>query len=134
MRSSFERSITVVTFRTKIIASLFLLSLVSAIYWPALNHEFLHYDDNLYVTGNDNVLVGLCEDSVLYAFASTDVSVWHPITWLSHMADVQFFGLNPTAHHAVNLIFHTLNYYYSVILSLALAKILFEAAPTSISN
>jgi hypothetical protein len=28
---------------------------------------------------------------------------WHPITWLSHMLDVQLFGVSARAHHFINL-------------------------------
>jgi len=34
---------------------------------------------------------------------------WHPLTWLSYMLDVQFFGLNPGALHATNLLLHIAN-------------------------
>src|SRR4029077_9821122 len=34
---------------------------------------------------------------------------WHPLTWLSHMADCQLFGLNPAGHHLTNLTIHTSN-------------------------
>jgi hypothetical protein len=27
-------------------------------------------------------------------------SNWHPLTWLSHMADCQLFGLNAGVHHS----------------------------------
>ena len=31
---------------------------------------------------------------------------WHPLTSLSHMLDVQLFGLRPAGHHAVSLLLH----------------------------
>jgi tetratricopeptide (TPR) repeat protein len=34
---------------------------------------------------------------------------WHPLTWLSHMLDCGFYGLNPGGHHVTNLIFHLAN-------------------------
>src|SRR5204863_1294540 len=33
----------------------------------------------------------------------------HPLTWLSHMLDVQLFGLNAGGHHATNVFFHVLS-------------------------
>jgi hypothetical protein len=30
-----------------------------------------------------------------WAFTSTHTGNWHPLTWLSHMLDCQFFGLKP---------------------------------------
>jgi tetratricopeptide (TPR) repeat protein len=41
-----------------------------------------------------------------WAFTTTAMSNWHPITWLSHMADVQMFGLDPRGHHLTNVIIH----------------------------
>src|SRR3989442_2366098 len=34
---------------------------------------------------------------------------WHPVTWLSHMLDCQWFGLKPGAHHLVNVLLHVIN-------------------------
>src|SRR5271157_2861886 len=33
----------------------------------------------------------------------------HPLTWLSHMADCQLFGLNSGPHHLVNVALHAAN-------------------------
>jgi tetratricopeptide (TPR) repeat protein len=71
--------------------------------------EFLTWDDDLYVTNNPHVRRGLTLDGILWAIAARDVSNWHPVTWLSHMADVQLFGMNPAGHHATSLVFHIAN-------------------------
>ncbi len=70
---------------------------------------FLSYDDDLYVTENPNVKAGITTESVIWAFTSTHVSNWHPLTWLSHMLDCQLFGLRPSWHHLVNLLLHIAN-------------------------
>jgi len=44
-----------------------------------------------------------------WAFASTGGFYWQPLTWLSHMFDVELFGLNAGAHHLVNVLFHAVN-------------------------
>src|SRR5436309_1054916 len=33
----------------------------------------------------------------------------HPLTWLSHRADVSLFGLDPAGHHATSLVLHVLD-------------------------
>ena len=33
-------------------------------------------------------------------------SYWHPLTWLSHMLDVELFGLHPGGPHMVNVLLH----------------------------
>jgi protein O-mannosyl-transferase len=87
-----------------------LLSLATlATYWPALRNDFARVDDDQYVTSNPHVLTGLKWANVTWAFGTGYASNWHPLTWLSHMADVQMFGLNPAGHHLVNLLFHIAN-------------------------
>src|SRR6185436_20977461 len=44
-------------------------------------------------------------------------SNWHPLTWLSHMLDVQCFGLAPAGHHWTSVALHALG---SVLCFLAL--------------
>jgi protein O-mannosyl-transferase len=51
---------------------------------------------------------GLSWTNVKWAFTSTYASNWHPLTWVSHMLDVQLFGLNPAGHHFTNLLLHVL--------------------------
>jgi len=34
---------------------------------------------------------------------------WHPLTVLSHMLDVEIFGLDPAGHHGTNLVLHVVN-------------------------
>jgi len=86
-----------------------LVLITVVLYWPVSGHDFLLYDDHLYVTENHHVLGGLTPEGIRWAFTTTHASNWHPLTWLSHMTDVQLFGLSPRAHHLVNLVLHTLN-------------------------
>ena len=79
------------------------------VYWLVCHCEFLNFDDPDYVTENFMVRRGFCLDGRRWAFSTGHASNWHPLTWLSHMLDCQFFGLKPAAHHATNLLFHTLN-------------------------
>ena len=68
------------------------------------------YDDYQYVTRNQAVLSGLTWAGLRWAFTSVGYAFnWHPLTWLSHMADVSLFGLDPRGHHLVSLALHTLN-------------------------
>ena len=72
-------------------------------------NEFVRFDDFLYVTENPHVLAGLNWDSIKWSFQTTETGNWIPLAWISHMADVQFLGLNAGYHHLVNLGFHTVN-------------------------
>jgi tetratricopeptide (TPR) repeat protein len=80
-----------------------------ALYWPVIHHNFIGLDDNLYVTANPQVQAGLTWSGVQWAFQNSMAANWHPLTWLSHMLDCQWFGLNPAGHHLTNVFFHIAN-------------------------
>ena len=85
-------------------AALVLLTVLA--YATVTRNEFVGYDDDYYITQNGVVRAGLTWPGVEWAFTTFECGNWHPLTWLSHMADVQLFGLDPAGHHAVNLAFH----------------------------
>ena len=80
-----------------------------AVYWQMRSHEFIDYDDRVYITENPNVQKGLSLEGLKWAFETTHGANWHPVTWLSHMLDCQLFGLDPVPHHLVNLLLHLAN-------------------------
>jgi tetratricopeptide (TPR) repeat protein len=88
-------------------ALLFLV--VAGVFLPALTHDFITYDDPTYVTENAHVRGGLTWEGFRWAFRSTEASNWHPLTWLSHMADYQVFGSHPWGHHLTSVLLHALN-------------------------
>jgi tetratricopeptide (TPR) repeat protein len=89
--------------------ALLLGAVTLAIYMPVKGHDFLDLDDDYYVTHNYAVQHGLTWQNCQWAFATFHAANWHPLTWISHMADCQFFGLNSGAHHLMNVFFHTAN-------------------------
>ncbi len=90
-----------------------------ALYYPVLGNGFVNYDDPAYVTSNWQVQQGLTSHNLAWAFASTAEANWHPLTWISHMLDVQLFGLRPAGHHAQSVLWHAFNV---VLLFLLVAK------------
>jgi len=86
------------------------LALVTVIAYASVrNFNFVNFDDQLYVTDNPHVRTGLTWAGVVWAFTSAYAANWHPLTWLSHMVDVELFGLNPGPHHVMNLVLHVTN-------------------------
>jgi Flp pilus assembly protein TadD len=79
------------------------------VYLPVTSYYFVNFDDPLYITANPVVQNGLTWSGVQWAFAGTHVCNWHPLTWLSHMADCEAFRLNPAGPHLVNVLFHAVN-------------------------
>lgn len=80
-----------------------------AIYAQTLRHDFLNFDDRYYVTENATVQKGLTLDGLRWAFTEFALFNWHPLTWFSHMLDVQLFGMNAGGHHAINVLLHIVN-------------------------
>src|SRR3984957_3348954 len=95
--------------RSFIAISLALFAGTLILYIPTFHSEFVNYDDSAYVTANARVLQGLSWDNIAWATTATAEANWHPLTWVSHMADVQFFGANPRGHHIVSVLLHVLN-------------------------
>jgi tetratricopeptide (TPR) repeat protein len=97
-----------------------LIIVILAVYIQTCNHQFLNFDDDSYVTNNPHVASGLTGKNIIWAFTSVDEANWHPITWLSHMADAQFYGMNPRGHHLTNVVIHTVS---SLLLLLFLLRV-----------
>ena len=79
------------------------------VYWQVGGHDFIAFDDPAYVTDNPTVKNGFSSETISWAFTAMDVHNWHPLTWLSHMLDVEWFGLDPGGHHRTNVFIHALN-------------------------
>jgi tetratricopeptide (TPR) repeat protein len=88
---------------------LLLVLLTLAVYLPVRQHGFAAIDDTDYVTENRVVQSGLTWVGVRWAFVNLAAGFWQPLTWLSHMLDCEWFGLNPAGHHLVNLLWHLVN-------------------------
>lgn len=95
--------------RRFLFASVVLVVLTCLAYWPVFRADFINYDDREYVAQNEHVKAGLTWAGIKWAFSTDLMGSWHPLTWVSHMADVQFWGLNPASHHATNLVLHLAN-------------------------
>ena len=91
-----------------------------SIFWPVIYHDFVNYDDRLYVTENPTVQQGLTLEGAAWAFGTTHASNWHPMVWFSHMADCSMFGLFPGGHHLISMLFHVAN---TVLLFLLLKRL-----------
>lgn len=88
---------------------LLLVVMTLAVYHPVREHGFVDFDDDIYVTDNPHVRTGLRMENVVWAFQTTHAANWHPLTWLSHMMDVELHGLDAGRHHLTSLFFHILN-------------------------
>ena len=92
--------------RNRSLALLLLVTILSFVFLPVLGHDFVAFDDDIYVTGNRMVRGGLSLAAVGWSFTTLHAANWHPLTWLSHLLDVSLFGLRPGGHHATSLLLH----------------------------
>jgi protein O-mannosyl-transferase len=93
--------------RRNFLICLALASLTWAALWPIVGNGFVNFDDPAYIYENGRVQAGLNWDNVKWAFSTGYFGNWHPMTWLSHMLDVQLFGLDAGLHHLHSLGLHT---------------------------
>jgi tetratricopeptide (TPR) repeat protein len=93
---------------------------VAIVYAPVRDFGFVTFDDPEYVSKNVHVRPGLRWDGVVWAFTRAWAANWHPLTWLSHMADWSLFGAWAGGHHLTSVALHATS---SVVLLLALVRL-----------
>ena len=89
--------------------SLLLVVFTLALYNQVNHFPFINYDDDRYVYENPHVRAGLTWSTIAWAVKSTDEANWHPLTWMSHALDCDFFGLNAGGHHFSSALLHAVN-------------------------
>jgi hypothetical protein len=85
---------------------IFLAAITWLVFGQTLRHQFVNYDDDVYVFKNAQVARGLTLEGTVWAFTHVHAANWHPLTWISHMLDCQVYGLNPGGHHLTNVLLH----------------------------
>lgn len=85
-----------------------LAAAVLLLYSRTANFDFVSLDDHVYVTENPTVLRGLTAEGVQWAISTFHTGNWHPLTWVSHMADTSLFGPGPAGRHVSSMLVHAL--------------------------
>ena len=78
------------------------------LYAPVLHFDFVNYDDPIYVIDNLHIRTWSWQ-SLGWCFQAGYGSLWHPLTWMSHLLDYQMYGLHPGGHHATSVLLHLCN-------------------------
>ncbi|MBN1128377.1 MAG: hypothetical protein JXA71_05290 [Chitinispirillaceae bacterium] len=91
---------------TEVLVCIFLGAVVLAVFGQTLRHDFVNFDDDVYVYENPVVQKGLTCEGFRWALTFSQVGHWHPLTWLSHMLDCQLYGLRAGRHHFTSLLLH----------------------------
>ena len=86
--------------------SIALAVLTVAAYARVVGNGFINLDDNDYLTQSPHVQAGLTGRGIVWAFTTGHSANWHPLTWISHMLDVELYGMRPAGHHLTSLALH----------------------------
>jgi tetratricopeptide (TPR) repeat protein len=79
------------------------------VFGPTRNYPFVNYDDPGYVAENPDISRDFDAHLLPWAFSYVHGGNWHPLTTLSHWADVKAFGAQKAGRfHLVNVILHTI--------------------------
>src|SRR6476659_8506364 len=92
-----------------ILGCLGLVAITWAVFGRTLAHDFVNFDDHVYVYENPLIVRGLSVEGIIGAFTHAHALNWHPLTTLSHMLDCQLYGLKAGGHHLTNVILHTIS-------------------------
>ena len=79
------------------------------IYLQVIGHHFIIMDDLSYIEENPMVNRGVTLGGLAWAFTTFHDGNWHPLTWIAHMIDGQFFGIFAGGHLLVNALIHVAN-------------------------
>ena len=104
------------------------MAAVAFVYAGVLNHDFLSYDDDIYVVDNPSLRQPLDWSAALHAFREPYETNWIPLTWLSLHLDYALHGLDAGAFLATNAALHAAA---SVLLFLALARLTGTPGPSA---
>lgn len=100
---------------------IFFLSLIA--FFPGLNNDFTHLDDQVQVVENTN-LQSLDWQNIKAIFSSTSVGMYQPISSFLYAITYQFNGANAFSFHLLSLLFHLLNIFlvFTLLQKLKLEK------------
>ena len=94
---------------TRILIGLAIAVLTVTVFAPVVDFDFVNYDDLEFVVENPHVFTGISASNIEWAFVHAYEGTGGPLTWISHMVDAQFFGLDAGAHHRTSLVLHICN-------------------------
>ena len=102
--------------------------MILLVFGQTIRHEFICCDDDVYVRGNPYVSQGFTGQSVWWALTASHAGNWHPLTWMSHMLDVECYRVREAGkpdtqwaggHHLSGVLLHAAG---AIVLFLALRQ------------
>ena len=97
------------TFCTVSVVCCLLALAVAVVFGQTVQHDFINFDDDIYVYNNPHIAHGFTGHALAWSFSTFHASNWHPLTWLSHALDCQLYGAqNAAGHHLTNVALHAI--------------------------
>lgn len=105
--------------RWLILGVILLLSMI--IFYPSMGYDFVNWDDGQVVKYNSIVHLGLSGEMLTEAFSNASLEgQYYPITLISYAFNYEFWELDASGYHLLNVLLHLLN---TVLLFLILLKL-----------
>lgn len=108
-----------------------MLLVTMAVYSPVRHNGFVDFDDPAYIIENPHVNSGLTWENVRWAVSHAHAHNWHPVTWISHMIDIELFGLHAPGHHGMSVAIHAAN---ALLLFLVLSRFTGSLGPAAFAS
>jgi len=107
----------------RLLAPLIVFVAAFVAFWPALDGEFVSWDDNLNFGEQNPHYKGLDAENLEWMFTESHVGHWHPLTWISFAIDFQLFGEDPGAYHRTSMLLHAASAVLVYLLILRLLRL-----------
>jgi len=85
---------------------LVLVLLTAGVFSPVARNDFISMDDKIFIYDNATIRQGLNPATARWALFATENWNWYPVARLSHLLDVNLFGLRAGGHHLASLGWH----------------------------
>ena len=78
------------------------------VYYNAPGLGFVNFDDHVLVYENPWISSGLSFENITTAFTEPLVGNWTPLAWVSHMLDMDIWGMWAGGHHLTSVLLHAM--------------------------
>ena len=102
--------------------------LTAIVFSRVLDCGYINFDDQEYVISNSVVHDGLSWAAIGRELVTMRLALWHPLTFISLMADTELFGDNAKGHHAMNLALHVANVVLVLLLMATMTRSTWRSA------
>ena len=104
------------------IIAIILAGVVFLVFSGTIEHQFVNYDDDIYVYENPRVQA-LSLENTTWFLTNFYYYAYIPVTMLSHSIDYAFWRADARGHHLTNVLLHGLNAAWVFIVGLAFLRI-----------